>query len=152
MIFHHGFILRFIELAHDINANMPKYVVERIQSELIRKQKKTIHRSKILILGISYKRDVADTRESPAFEVIEQLVEHGAKVSYHDPFVPHIEFESIKLKSKPLNKTTVSAHDMAVIITDHSSVDYGLLVKQAKLILDTRNCIKNVQSDHIVKL
>lgn len=148
----HGLNIRFIDLARDVNSNMPRYVVQRIQRELATRQKKAIRGAKILILGITYKRDVEDTRESPAFEIIEELHQLGARVAYHDPFVPSVQFDAISLKSRPLTPQEIKRHDLAVIVTDHSGIRYDLLRKHARLILDTRHVIKNASINQVAML
>jgi len=148
----HGFNIRFIELAREINMHMPDYVVDRIQSALARKHRKAIQRSKILVLGVTYKRDVDDTRESPAFEIIKKLISLGANVSYHDPFVPKIQIESHKLKSQQLSKREVKSHDLVLILTDHSAINYGQIAHDAKSIFDTRNVMKRYHSPNVIKM
>lgn len=148
----HGFTIKFIDLARDVNAHMPHYVVEKAQEILAHNKQKVITKTKILIVGITYKRDVADTRESPALEVIEDLERLGAKVSYHDPFVPHLEYEKISLKSVQLTPRALKGQDLVLILTDHTKLDYKAIVKHAKLVFDTRNVLKSTKSNHVVKL
>ncbi len=148
----HGFVLRFIELAREINSHMPRYVVERIQRELAHKRGKAVNRSKVLVIGVSYKRDVADTRESPALEIIELLTDLGASVSYHDPYVPQIKYDSISLRSQALSGQLISKHDLTLVVTDHSGINYNLLAKYAPIVLDTRNCMRNYRSESVLKL
>jgi len=147
-----GHNIRFIELAREINANMPRYVVSRVQRELIHHRKIAIHRASIFVIGVTYKRDVGDTRESPAFEVIEELTQLGAQVVYHDPFVPKIAMSSVKLNSKQLTDEALKRHDLTLILTDHSSLNYTLIQNASKLILDTRNVMKNFKSKKIIRL
>ncbi len=135
----HGVDIHFIELARRINAEMPRFVVERVVYTLNARTKKAVSKSKILILGVSYKKDVADTRESPAFEILHQLKELGAKVSYHDPFVPVIKNDNFSLRSEPLTPPNLQNKDLVIVTTNHSRVDYGRVARHARLIFDTRN-------------
>lgn len=129
---------RFIQLASEINTNMPRYVVERI-ADVLNEEAKSIKGSRILILGISYKKDVADTRESPAFDIIELLEAKGAQVSYHDPFVGEAYINGKKRKSVELTDKLLKNIDCAVITTDHTQLDYRRIFKLAPLVLDTKN-------------
>lgn len=135
----HGADIRFIELARAINAAMPRFVVERVVHTLNQRAKKAVSRSKILVLGVSYKRDVADTRESPAFEILEELERLGAKVSYSDPYVPEIKNERLRLESEPLTPRNLRSKDLVIVAANHSSIDYQMVTKNAPLIFDTRN-------------
>ena len=134
-----GVDLHFIDLARRINAGMPRFVVERAVYTLNARAHKAASVSKILILGVSYKRDVADTRESPAFEIIHELQNLGAQVSYHDPFVPKLDNEKTHLKSESLTPKRLSSKDLVIVATNHSSVNYAFVAKNARLIFDTRN-------------
>lgn len=138
----YGVDTRFIELAGQINRSMPTYVVERLRSGL-NSQRKALKGSQVLVLGLAYKKDVGDTRESPAYEIIKHLMDDGAVVNYHDPLVTMVpETRSWpshpEMHSKPLDEATLKEHDAVVVVTDHSSVDYGLVAKHASLIVDTR--------------
>jgi len=137
----HGFDARFIELAAQVNSGMAGYVVERISSTL-NEHKKPVNGSRIFIIGVTYKKDVSDVRESPAFEIISQIIERGGIVSYHDPYVPEIEVGKSKFRSVTLNKPILEVADCVAIITDHSSIDYQLVMRNASLIIDTRNVLK----------
>lgn len=138
----HGLDAGFIELAGQTNRAMPGYVVERLRAGLNR-QRKSVNGSEVLVLGLAYKKDVGDTRESPAFEIIKLLLEDGAVVRYHDSLVGtlpdtrrwpgHPEMHSIALDA-----ARIAAHDAVVIVTDHSHVDYDLVADNARLIVDTR--------------
>lgn len=139
----HGFEPRFIELSSQVNAAMPEHVVSRI-GQLLNTRRRSIKGAKILILGVAYKRDVSDTRESPALEIIRGLQKEGASVSYHDPFVPVLKMDSISLRSIPLTPKNLSSVQLAVIVTDHGKVDYDLVVAKAPLILDTRNALRRL--------
>ncbi len=138
----YGFDTRFIELAAQINGSMPDHVVGRV-AEALNSKSKALKGSRILVLGVAYKRDVGDTRESPAVDIIEQLEKKGAKVSYHDPFVPHFKEEALSLRSVPLTPSRISDSDCVLIVTDHGTVDYRLVVKHAKLVVDTRNALRH---------
>jgi UDP-N-acetyl-D-glucosamine dehydrogenase len=145
-----GIEARFIELAGQINSNMPHFVVEKIQNAL-NDRGKSLKGSSIHILGVSYKRDIEDVRESPALDVIHLLRKRGAEVSFSDPYVPSIAIEGEELRATPLNARLAKA-DCAVIITDHSKVNYEAVVRKAKLIVDTRNALKGFSSDRIIRL
>ncbi len=139
----HGFEARFIELASQVNSAMPEYVVERVGHEL-NTVGKALKGAKTLMLGVAYKRDVGDTRESPALEIIEHLEKSGAKVSYHDPFVPTLHVDSRSFHSVRLSPSVISAADCVLIVTDHQSVDYATVVKHARLVIDTRNALRHL--------
>jgi UDP-N-acetyl-D-glucosamine dehydrogenase len=148
----HGFEARLIELAAEINSYMPHYVVDRIIIAL-NERKKALKGSKILISGVTYKKDINDIRESPALAIMNSLIEKEAKVQYHDPLIPSFEIDGLKLKSVDLTKESIISSDCVVIVTDHSSIDYRLIVDNASFILDTRNVLKGFKEKHnIVKL
>ena len=137
---------KFIELAGEVNAQMPSYVVSQLMSAL-NIGKKALHNAKILVIGIAYKPDIDDVRESPAAVIIELLWSGGAQVSYHDPHVPmfpKMRRHDIDLTSTPLTEQVIKDHDCVLIITDHTSIDYGLIGKHAQLIIDTRNAMSRV--------
>lgn len=137
-----NFFTRFIDLAAEINELMPHYTVTKI-IWVLNKYKKPIRGSKILILGVAYKKDIDDPRESPAIPIIWDLLRKGANVVYNDPFIPKIKInEKISLKSTPLAKKVLKNSDCVVILTDHSNYDYNLIAKEAKLVVDTRGVIK----------
>jgi len=133
-----NYTARFIELASEINTNMPRYVVERVQ-EALNEQGKALNGSKILVLGAAYKPDIDDLRESPALDVIGLLREKKSQVSYHDPYIPHIQQEDWSLDSVPDALKAAAAADVVVVITNHKDYDYPALLKGSKLIVDTRN-------------
>jgi UDP-N-acetyl-D-glucosamine dehydrogenase len=145
-----GIEARFIELAGYINGRMPEFVVERIQHAL-NEATKPVRGSHIHVLGTAYKRDIDDVRESPALDVILLLLRLGARVTFSDPFVQTIQINGTDLDSEEMFPAVANA-DCVVIITDHTKVDYGAVVKQAKLILDTRNALKGFRSENIVRL
>jgi UDP-N-acetyl-D-glucosamine dehydrogenase len=140
----YDFSTRFIELAGDINTNMPYFVVDRVM-EALNEHGKAMKGSKILVLGIAYKKDVDDARETPAFKVIELLNERGAKVDYNDPFIPVAPVtrkHKLNQRSIELTPENLRAYDCVVITTDHSVYKSDFLVEHAQLIVDTRNLIK----------
>jgi UDP-N-acetyl-D-glucosamine dehydrogenase len=141
-----NYYARFIELAGDINSHMPEYVVERINRALNQK-KKSLKGSKILILGVAYKRDIKDLRESPALDVIRLLQNVGAEVSYNDPHVPLIRMDNSNIKSVKLTKGILQSSDCVTILADHSAYDYDFIVRNATLVMDTRNATKNVKKN-----
>ncbi len=144
-----GIEARFIELAGHINGQMPRFVVEKIQNAL-NDVGLPVRGSRILIYGVSYKKDIDDVRESPALDIMHLLKRRGADLSYVDPNVPQVRFDDQVLigGSADLVKTV----DCVVIVTDHSVFDYGALLRDAKLIVDTRNALKGVQSEKVVRL
>ncbi len=140
-----GFEPRFIDLASKINADMPEHVADRVARILNNKFGKAVKGSKVLMVGLSYKKDVTDTRESPAYEVIEKLKDRGASVSYYDPFVPSSVFGGHNMRSVTLSAAELKKYDCAVIVTDHSNVDYGFIVDNSRFVLDTRNALKDIK-------
>jgi UDP-N-acetyl-D-glucosamine dehydrogenase len=144
----YDFHTRFIELAGEIIMSMPYYVVNKT-IEALNNNGKVIKDAKILILGVAYKKDVDDMRESPALKIIELLQERKAKVDYNDPYIPEIPTlrkYNFKMKSIELTKETLSSYDAVIITTDHSVYDPAFILENAKLIIDTRNLIKNKNS------
>ncbi|MEK7448596.1 MAG: nucleotide sugar dehydrogenase [Planctomycetota bacterium] len=140
---------RFIELAGEINTKMPYYVIQKI-AEVLNTRQKTINGARVLVLGVAYKKDVDDMRESPAIRVIELLQEKGARVCYHDPYVPkfpRMREHKIHLASQPLTAKLLKENDCVVITTDHSSLDYQWVVTHAGLVIDTRNATKDVKTN-----
>lgn len=143
---------RLIELAGEINKYMPEYVVERTAKILSQKFKKSLNGAKILLLGVAYKKDINDLRESPALEVIKKLEEEKAIVSYYDPYVPEFNLKNKKYKSlKKITVEEIKEKDIIIITTDHSKVDYEIVIMNAKVIFDTRNVIKE-NSKNVEKL
>jgi UDP-N-acetyl-D-glucosamine dehydrogenase len=145
-----GIEARFIELAGYINGQMPEHVVGRIQDAL-NNAAKPVRGSRVHVLGVAYKRDIDDVRESPALDIIHLLRRMGAVVSYSDPYVPSVALDGVELHSGELLNGVKEA-DCVVVLTDHSGVDYTALVRHARLIFDTRNALKNISSDKIIKL
>lgn len=148
----HGFEARFIDLASQVNSEMPQYVVSRTM-EALNEHGKALKGSDVLIVGVAYKKDVKDLRESPALEIIEMFIKKGAKVSYYDPLFPYLDIHDINLKCAKFTKEIFKSADCVVIVTDHTKVDYDLIAENSKLIVDTRNILKNVEKrSNIVKL
>jgi UDP-N-acetyl-D-glucosamine dehydrogenase len=139
----HGFEARFIDLASQINSDMPDYVADRTARSL-NKFGKAVKGSKILIIGIAYKKDVTDIRESPAFEVFHKLRERGALIAYHDPFVPAVKLNGRTLRSVKITASVLRDKDCVLILTDHSNIDYKFIARNSKFIFDTRNALRNV--------
>jgi len=136
---------RLIELAGEINKHMPKYVVERTANILSRKFKKSLNGAKILLLGVAYKKDIGDLRESPALEVIKKLEKEQAIIFYYDPYIPKFTNNGKEYKSlKELTAEEIGEKDIVIITTAHTAIDYKMIVKNAKAVFDTRNAIKNV--------
>jgi UDP-N-acetyl-D-glucosamine dehydrogenase len=145
----HGFDSKFISLAEQINSTMPNYVVE-LATEALNKDRKAVNGSKVLILGVAYKKDIDDMRESPALSIIDLLRADGAVVSYHDPFVPEVTFDHAytigagePLHNQELTDEIISTSDCVIICTGHSDVDYGRVCEFASLVVDTRNALTN---------
>ncbi len=148
-----NFPARFIDLATEINSQMPEHVAERV-AELLNEDRLAVNGSRVLLLGVAYKRDVSDMRESPALDVIRLLVARGAEISYHDPHVRECEVEGQVYKNTDLSDEALAAADLVVILTDHSAVDYARVVEKAKRIFDTRNATRSLDQhrDKITKL
>jgi len=139
----YNFEARFIDLAARVNGHMPLYIVERV-TEILNQKGLSLKGTKILIIGISYKKDVGDIRESPALEILKLLIDKEALVSYHDPHVSKISMDGKTLKSRDLNKELLGKIDLAIIVTDHSSLNYPLIVKESKLVFDTRGITRKI--------
>jgi UDP-N-acetyl-D-glucosamine dehydrogenase len=143
---------RFIELADDINTQMPEYVINRL-ARALNDHERSIKGSKILVLGVAYKRDIDDPRESPSLDIIEMLGRRGAKVVYHDPFIQSVTIAGHKWQSTPLTEALVKECDAVVISTDHSDINYEMIVRNSKLVFDARNATKSLgPRDNVVKL
>ena len=147
----HGYEPRLIELAQTINDGMPQVIVERI-SRLLNGRSRSIRGSKVLALGVSYKRNVRDTRESPSVMIIEDLVKRGAKVDFHDPHVPELRVGRKLLRSVRPTAEQLKRYDLIVILTDHEAVDYARIAAAKKPVLDTRNAMKRLTGSHIHRL
>jgi UDP-N-acetyl-D-glucosamine dehydrogenase len=145
---------KFIELAGEVNVNMPRYVVGKLQHAL-NERGKAVKGSKVLILGVAYKKDIDDPRESPAFEIMDLLRELGAGVRYHDPHIPEVgptrrHPDKQGLRSIDLSAEIIAAQDAVLIVTNHSAVDYGLVASAASLVIDTRGIFRSA-SPRIVR-
>src|SRR5690348_6462771 len=144
------FRTRFIELAGEINTNMPYHVLESV-GKALNQQKKAINGSKVLVLGVAYKKDIDDLRESPALTIIELLQKDGAQVSYNDPYFPEVgrgRKYDLGMKCTPLEN--LSQYDCVLIVTDHSDYDYERIVRESKLVVDTRNATQGIEDPRIV--
>ena len=131
---------RFIDLAGELNTEMPLFWVRKL-SEALNEQGKAVRGASVLVLGVAYKRDIDDIRESPALDIIRLLEGQGARVSYHDPHVPVFAEDGHEFRSVPLDPQTVAAADCIMIVTDHSAIDYHMIRRKAKLVVDTRNAM-----------
>jgi len=143
----HGLTTRFIELAGEVNVAMPRYVVGKV-AEALKQRGKPLKGSKVLLLGLAYKKDVDDVRESPSLVLIELLRSQGAEVDYNDPHVPHthpMREHDLRMASKPLSAAMLRRYDAVLISTDHSAYDYDFIVRHAQLVIDTRNATRDVQ-------
>ena len=144
---------RFIELASEINTNMPRFAVDKVQAAL-NDVGKAVKGSRVLVLGVAYKPDVDDIRESPALDVIHLLQQKGAIVQYHDPYIPKFRHDGWEMTSVIDLMPAVSAADVVVIVTNHRDYDYAAIIETAPLIVDTRNALNKAAGDHskVVKL
>ena len=137
---------RFIELASEINGNMPM-VVARKAAELLNSRKKSVNGSRVMVLGVTYKRDTGDVRESPALDILRLLQDRGARIVFHDPYVKNLLLEGgRRQKSVPLTPANLKKADLVIIVTDHSSFDYNAIVRHARLVLDSRNATRDVRT------
>jgi UDP-N-acetyl-D-glucosamine dehydrogenase len=149
-----GFEARFIELAGHVNGAMPHHAVQKV-ADALNTQAKAVRGSSVLVLGVAYKRDIDDYRESPALDVMAELQQKGARLTYHDPFVPVIAGHEWPggedIRSTPLSPALLRDADCVVILTDHRAFDYDAIVNQAGLIVDCRNAVKR-PAPHVFKL
>jgi UDP-N-acetyl-D-glucosamine dehydrogenase len=145
----HGLTTRFIELAGEVNTAMPAYVVSRV-ADALNEHAKAIKGSKILLLGMAYKKDVDDPRESPGFELMELLLHKGAIVQYNDPHIPRLpamrQYPDLRMSSQELTPELLRAQDCVLIVTDHSAYDWDWIVEHSPLVVDTRNATRNVSA------
>ena len=154
-----GFEARFIELAGEINAHMPEYVVSKVAAAL-NNRRKSVNGSRVLVLGVAYKRDIDDVRESPALDVMKLLAEKGAEIDYSDPHVPFLTAEAWHgphaLRTVDLDAASLQEFDCVVVTTDHSGFDYAMIVEHSRSVVDTRNAIgralKGAQPDVVIRL
>jgi UDP-N-acetyl-D-glucosamine dehydrogenase len=142
---------RMIELAGELNSEMPHYVVDKVRDAL-NQHRKPINGSRILVLGVAYKRDIDDVRESPALDVMRLLEDKGALVFYHDPYVDSVKENGEKRESVLLTKQELATADCVVIITDHQAVDYEMVVRHSVLVVDTRNATRGIGGGVVIGL
>jgi len=146
-----GFEPRFIELASQINAQKPGFVLQKV-IEVLNEQSKSLRGSRVLALGVAYKRDVDDVRESPSLDVMSLLIEKGAQVSYVDPYVASVRIGEKELRRCELTREAVANSDVCILLTDHTAFDRRMIADNARLVVDTRNAFKGIVSDNIVRI
>jgi UDP-N-acetyl-D-glucosamine dehydrogenase len=150
-----GFEARFIELAGHVNSSMPHYVADKVGAAL-NTRKKAVNGSSVLVLGIAYKKDIDDIRESPALDVMHVLLERGARLSYADPHAPSLRARDwpgrVDMTSVDLTPRELERHDIVVILTDHRTFDYRMVVESSALVLDTRNALGGDAGAHVFRL
>jgi UDP-N-acetyl-D-glucosamine dehydrogenase len=147
---HQGFSSKFIKLSADINSSMPQYAVDCIKDVLKKKCKKVFSKSKILVCGVTYKKDVMDLRKSPPLKLIELLKDKRASVDYYDPIIPYLNIGKINQESIKLNERNLKKYDLVIIAADHTGVRYKQILKHAKLIFDIKNIYKGVDSKKVI--
>lgn len=145
-----GFHPRLIDVAVQVNQEMPRHVVTRVKDTLAAGGKE-LTGAGVLVVGVAYKRDTDDTRESPAVEILQLLAAEGARASYSDPFVPFLQANGERLVSSPLDPAVLAAADCVVVVTDHSAVDYDMVAQHAPIVVDTRNAMRKSTGKHIVR-
>jgi UDP-N-acetyl-D-glucosamine dehydrogenase len=145
---HHGFHSRFIKLASGIVSGMPEYIVWRL-GKILEKAKAT---KKVLVIGVTYKKDIKDLRKSPALDIIDSLQKNRYAVAYHDPIIPYLKINHINLRSMALTGKNLDKFSCVVIATEHSSLDYDFILKHSRLIFDTRNAYKGVDNKKVYRL
>jgi UDP-N-acetyl-D-glucosamine dehydrogenase len=146
-----GFEPQFIQLAQKINGDMPAFVVRRAM-DLLNEVGKPLNGSRVHVLGVTYKKDISDVRESPALEILRLLAARGAEITYTDPYVPELEIEGRRMASHRLDPEFLAGRDLAVLVTDHCAFDYPELAAHAPLILDTRNALADLGAETVRKL
>jgi UDP-N-acetyl-D-glucosamine dehydrogenase len=146
-----GFESRFIELAGVVNGQMPHYTVEKV-AEALNLDKKAVNGAKVLVLGVAYKKDISDVRESPALDILQLLSSKGARLSYCDPYVPQVRIAGATLPASPFSPAALRKADCVVIVTNHAAFDYKMVAREARRIVDTRNALKGYNGRKIVKL
>src|SRR2546423_5207680 len=146
-----GFEARFIELAGQVNGQMPHHVVD-LAAQSLNQRGLAVHGSRVLVLGVAYKADIDDIRESPSLDIMQTLVDRGARVEYSDPYVPTLQFAGKKLKSLAITPTNLERFDCVVIATAHKSFPWASVLKHSKGIVDTRNALKGRPSPKVMRL
>jgi UDP-N-acetyl-D-glucosamine dehydrogenase len=146
-----GFEPQFIQLAQKINGDMPRFVARRAM-ELLNEVGRPLRGSRVHLLGVTYKKDISDVRESPAVEILEHLMRMGAEVSYSDPYAPALTVGDHRLTARRLDAEVLEQCELAIVVTDHSAFDYPWLAEHAPLVLDTRNAMAAIRADHVRKL
>jgi UDP-N-acetyl-D-glucosamine dehydrogenase len=146
-----GFEARFIDLASAVNASMPRHIVDLV-ADALNSRGRSVKGSRILVLGVAYKENIDDVRESPALDIIEQLLRRGADVRFHDPLVTAINFDSGTLHTVPLEAAELREADCAVVVTAHREIDYRAILDAVPLLVDTRNCLPGVQDPKLFRL
>jgi UDP-N-acetyl-D-glucosamine dehydrogenase len=147
---YHGFSSKFIKLSADINSGMPRYAIDCLK-EALKKKKKSLKKAKILISGVTYKKDVKDLRKAPPLKLIEILQEEGSQVDYFDPIISYLKINDINLTSIQLTANNLSKYDCVIIATDHTDVDYPLILKSAKMIYDIKNIFGKINDKKIIR-
>jgi UDP-N-acetyl-D-glucosamine dehydrogenase len=142
---------RFVSLAEEVNAEMPRFVVDKITASL-NEHRKSVKGSSILILGVTYKKDVADIRESPTLDIAKTLIQKGARVDYHDPYVAELKLGEVVRASIPLDAGSLRDYDAVVLTTDHSSFEMREILPNCQLLIDTRNATRGILSEKIIRL
>ena len=148
---HFGFKSRFIRLASDIISQMPEYVIGRVEN-ILQQRGAELQKSRILIAGVTYKKDIKDLRKSPSLDIIEGLMARQVPVSYYDSHIPYLKINHINLESIALSKRMLGSFDCVIVATDHSMVDYSFILKHSKLIFDTRNVYQGYGDKKIHRL
>jgi UDP-N-acetyl-D-glucosamine dehydrogenase len=147
-----NYTARFIDLADAINSRMPEHVVARV-AEALNDDARALNGAQVLVLGVAYKRDIDDVRESPALDVMAALSARKACVSYHDPYIPRVAFDGLAFESQPLTAELLRAADCVVVTTDHSCFDWNWVRAHARVVVDTRNALRGtVAGGRVVKL
>jgi UDP-N-acetyl-D-glucosamine dehydrogenase len=146
-----GFKSRFIKLASDVISQMPEYIVERVFT-ILKNNNKALNKIKVLVIGVTYKKDVKDLRKSPALDIIDIFQQKGVKVSYYDPLIPYLKLNHINLESIKLSKHRLCKFDCVIIATDHSGIDYAFILRNSQLVFDSRNVYKKITDRKVVRL
>ncbi|HEX9205999.1 MAG TPA: nucleotide sugar dehydrogenase [Candidatus Deferrimicrobiaceae bacterium] len=146
-----GFESRFIELAGVVNGQMPHYTVDKVV-EALNRFRKAVNGAKVLVLGVAYKKNISDVRESPALDILQLLQKKGAQLSYCDPYVPEVREAGFVLSASPFSAATLRKADCVVVVTDHAAFDYKLVAREAKVVVDTRNALKGLNGKKVIKI